>query len=60
MLFIPAGSLRFWQGWVFMILVFRSIISFCLFSTNHAPQLLERRLQSQEKVSEQRLLNSDS
>jgi protein-S-isoprenylcysteine O-methyltransferase Ste14 len=56
MLFIPAGSLRFWQGWVFMILVFIPVISFYLYFYKHDPQLLERRLQSKEKVSEQRLL----
>jgi protein-S-isoprenylcysteine O-methyltransferase Ste14 len=56
MLFIPAGSLRFWQGWALMILVFVPVISFYLYFYKHDPQLLERRLQSKEKVREQRLL----
>lgn len=56
MLFIPAGSLRFWQGWVFMTLVFIPVISSYLYFYKHDPQLIERRLQSKEKVSEQRFL----
>jgi len=56
MLFIPAGSLRFWQGWVFMPLVFIPVISFYLHFYKHDPQLIGRRLQSKEKVSEQRFL----
>ena len=56
MLFIPAGSLRFWQAWVFLALVLVPTISSCLYFYKHDPQLIERRLQSQEKVSEQKLL----
>jgi protein-S-isoprenylcysteine O-methyltransferase Ste14 len=55
-LFIPAGSLRFWLGWVFMALVFIPVIFFYVYFYRHDPRLVERRLQSKEKVSEQRLL----
>jgi protein-S-isoprenylcysteine O-methyltransferase Ste14 len=56
LLFIPAGSLRFWQGWVFMAVVFVPVLisSICLYQRD--PQLLERRLQTKEKISEQKLL----
>lgn len=57
-LFIPAGSLRFWQGWAFMAVFLIPTISSFLYLYRHDPQLLERRLQSNEKVSEQRLLIS--
>ncbi len=56
MLFVPAGSLRFWQGWTFMALVFIPVISFFVYFYNHDPQLIERRLQRKEKIREQRLL----
>jgi protein-S-isoprenylcysteine O-methyltransferase Ste14 len=56
MLFIPAGSLRFWQGWAFLALVFIPSIFAYLYFYEHDPQLVERRLQSKEKVKEQRLL----
>jgi protein-S-isoprenylcysteine O-methyltransferase Ste14 len=56
MLFIPAGSLRFWQGWTFMALVFIPVVYSYVYFYQHDPQLVERRLQSREKISEQRVL----
>jgi len=56
MLFIPAGSLRFWQGWTFLALLFIPSISSYLYFYKHDPQLIERRLQSKENISEQKLL----
>jgi protein-S-isoprenylcysteine O-methyltransferase Ste14 len=56
LLFIPAGSLRFWQGWVFMGLVFIPIISASLYLYKHDPQLIERRLQTKEKISQQKII----
>lgn len=56
MLFIPAGSLKFWQGWTFMALLFIPAISSFLYFYKHDPQLVERRLQSKEKISEQKFL----
>jgi protein-S-isoprenylcysteine O-methyltransferase Ste14 len=56
MLFIPAGTLKFWPGWVFMAVLFMPAISFYLYFAKHDPQLIERRLQSKEKTSEQQRL----
>ena len=56
MLFIPAGSLRFWQGWAFMAVLFIPAIFSFFYFYKHDPQLIERRLQSKEKISEQKLL----
>src|SRR5208337_1298206 len=56
LLFIPAGSWRFWPGWAFLGLTFIPSILAYLYFYKHDPQLMERRLQSKEKVSEQRLL----
>ena len=56
MLFIPAGSLKYWQGWSFLAVAFISSILAYLYFYKHDPQLVERRLQSKEKVSEQKLL----
>jgi protein-S-isoprenylcysteine O-methyltransferase Ste14 len=55
-LFIPAGSLKFWQGWAFMAITFIPLIGFFTYFYKHDPQLIERRLQTKEKVSEQKLL----
>ena len=56
MLFIAAGSLRFWQGWTFMALLFIPGISSIIYLYKHDPQLIERRLQRKEKISEQKLI----
>jgi hypothetical protein len=54
LLFIPAGSLRYWQGWIFLAVFFIPAISFSFYLYKHDPQLLERRLQM--KITEQGLL----
>ncbi len=58
MLFIPAGSLRFWQGWAFMAVVFIPVVFFFVYLYKHDPQLLERRLQAKEKVGVQNLIKA--
>jgi protein-S-isoprenylcysteine O-methyltransferase Ste14 len=55
-LFIPAGTFRFWQGWTLMATTFLSTVSAYTYLYKHDPKLLERRLQSQEKVRAQRIL----
>ena len=53
-MFIPAGSLRFWQGWVYILTTFvPGVLAFAYFY-KHDPQLIERRMQFKEKVSEQK------
>ena len=55
-LFVPAGSLRFWQGWVFLaVLLIPGVYSF-LYFRKHDPQLIARRLQTKEKIGEQKRL----
>lgn len=56
LLFISAGSLRYCQGWIFLAVFFIPAISFSFYLYKHDPQLLERRLQMKEKISEQKLL----
>ncbi len=55
MLFLPAGSLSFWQGWLFLVLMAVFWASFFINLLKHDPQLLERRLQKKEIEPEQRL-----
>jgi len=56
MLFIPAGTWRFWQGWTLLAIVFTlPSFTFLYFYKNDRP-LLERRLRSKEKLSEQKRL----
>jgi protein-S-isoprenylcysteine O-methyltransferase Ste14 len=54
LIFAPAGSLRFWQGWLFVgiFVVFNAI--FVAYFYPRDPGLMERRLQNKEPRREQR------
>lgn len=54
LLFLPAGTLKFWEAWVFMAIMFLPAIVFSAYYLKHDPQLVERRMQSGEKVKEQK------
>lgn len=56
MVLVPAGSLRFWQGWMLVALIVIPYLSSFVYFYKHDPQVLERRMQSKEKVGEQKLL----
>lgn len=53
-IFAPAGSFRFWQGWVFLglFIVFSAV--FGIYFYRRDPRLLERRLANREPRAEQR------
>jgi protein-S-isoprenylcysteine O-methyltransferase Ste14 len=54
LLFIPAGSFRFWQGWVYILIMYvPGLLAFAYFY-KHDPQLIERRMLFKEKVREQK------
>ncbi len=59
LLFLPAGSFRFWQGWAYFIISLALILSALGYFYRHDPQLIERRLRrgwKQETVREQKLI----
>jgi protein-S-isoprenylcysteine O-methyltransferase Ste14 len=56
LLFIPAGSLGFWQGWVYILTSFISALFAFAYFYKHDPELIERRLQMKEKVREQKCI----
>lgn len=55
LVFVPAGSLNFWQGWVYIAVVMGSSIFIMLYLHRYDPELLRRRLDDKEHVSEQKL-----
>ena len=55
-IFVPAGTLKFWQGWVFLAILFIPSVCAYAYFWKHDPQLLERRMQNKEQMSEQKLL----
>ena len=55
-LFTPAGSLRYWQGWVFMAILFLPMPIASAYFLKRDPQLVERRLRTEEKIGEQKTI----
>ena len=55
-LFVPAGSLRYWQGWVFMAMLFLPMPFTSAYFLKRDPQLVERRLRTKEKIDAQKAI----
>ncbi len=55
-LFLPAGSFRYWQGWVFMALLFLPMPITSVYFLKRDPQLVERRLHTEEKNRAQKTI----
>jgi protein-S-isoprenylcysteine O-methyltransferase Ste14 len=55
-LFLPAGSFRFWQAWIFLALFLLPMFFFSGYFYTRDQALMQRRLQSREKVSQQRII----
>lgn len=54
LLFLPAGTLRYWNAWLFMGLLFIPMFLLGVILWLKAPDLLEKRLRSKEKETEQK------
>lgn len=49
MLFIPAGTLNYWEAWLFLVVLFTPVVLVFSYLLRHDPELLERRLQMHER-----------
>lgn len=56
MLFLPAGSFEYWQGWVFIGIIFVPCIYIVSYLLKHDPELLRRRMQYSEKETQQKII----
>lgn len=56
LLFLPAGSARYWEAWAYLCVLFLSIMLALLYLLVHHPRLLERRMRMREKTAEQKLI----
>jgi protein-S-isoprenylcysteine O-methyltransferase Ste14 len=56
LLFLPAGSLKFWPGWAYLVAGLLSELRSNYYFYQHDPQLLERRLLKKETIGEQKLI----
>ena len=54
MLFFPAGTLRFWEAWLYMGLLFVPVAIVCVVLFIKDPELLERRLRTRERETTQK------
>lgn len=54
LIFIPAGTLEYWNGWLFMGLLFIPMFLAGIILMIKNPELLRRRLNSKEKENEQK------
>lgn len=54
LVFVPAGTLHFWQAWAYMALIFVPMAIFGLVLLAKDPDLLERRMRMRETQAEQR------
>jgi protein-S-isoprenylcysteine O-methyltransferase Ste14 len=55
-LFLSAGTLKFWQGWAFLVLSLGFSICSTIYFYTRDPQLLARRMLTREKISTQRII----
>ena len=54
LLFLPAGSFRYWQGWLLMGILFVPMFLAGLVMLARNPELLRKRLNAKEKEAEQK------
>jgi len=54
LIFFPAGSLKFWNGWLFMGALFISMFFILIYLIAKEPDLLTRRLKTKEKEKTQK------
>lgn len=55
LIFLPAGSLSYWQGWLFMGILFVPMFVAGLVMMGKNPDLLRKRLNAKEEEKEQKL-----
>ena len=46
MLFVPAGTLHYWQGWLFGTVFMASTVAIGVYFSKHDPKLIERRIRA--------------
>jgi protein-S-isoprenylcysteine O-methyltransferase Ste14 len=54
--FLPAGSLDYWNAWVYLGVVFIPGFFVIIYFLKNSPKLLERRMRFKEKIREQKII----
>ncbi|NVM46977.1 MAG: hypothetical protein HWN79_18895, partial [Candidatus Lokiarchaeota archaeon] len=55
LLFVPAGSFKFWNAWVFMGALFIPMIFVMVYLIIKDPELMQKRMNVQEKEKTQKI-----
>ncbi len=55
-LFLPAGTLDFWQAWIYCAVIFIPVIFVLFYFLKKDPELLERRMRMREKEEKQKTI----
>ncbi len=56
MLFLPAGTFRYWQGWTFLCILLIPFLFVVSYLLRYNPELLERRMRFKEKELKQKTI----
>ena len=56
MFFLPAGTLRYWEAWIYLTLLISAALSLTRYLLKNDPALLERRMRMREKASDQKVI----
>jgi protein-S-isoprenylcysteine O-methyltransferase Ste14 len=56
MFFLPAGTFSYWEAWVYLAIIFIPMTLVLIYLLKNAPELLERRMKSGERETEQKLI----
>ena len=56
MFFLPAGTFSYWQAWAYMISIAVPMTVFGIYMLKHNPKFIERRLRTDEKREQQKLI----
>jgi protein-S-isoprenylcysteine O-methyltransferase Ste14 len=54
--FLPAGTLAYWEAWVYLTILFIPVLLVGIYLLKNNPELLARRMRMREKVAEQQLI----
>ncbi len=54
--FLPAGSFRFWEAWIYSVVLFIPMFITLFYLSINDPALLERRLRLKEKEEKQKII----
>jgi protein-S-isoprenylcysteine O-methyltransferase Ste14 len=55
-LFLPAGTLNYWNAWLFIGALFTPVVLVLIYLIKNDPALLEKRMKSKEKEKTQKLI----